>query len=241
MTTAPPCPASFLVVVNTNRVYPDSATIRYVRAESLLGASDGALNALLDGAEGLLLTGGPQHIPRLADYPELRYELRLLAKAIERRMFVFGICLGFQLIQHYYGSRVCELSHPHIGQGYLALDSVIIGDDVFLQGFPFTQIQGAVSIHYDGVSETTAPELRTVARDSCGHVYMVAHRTLPVYGIQSHPEATVDGLTHCAARYGLHIQIPEATQLCAIRAAFLKALFGTADAPLFVTCPCRQI
>lgn len=231
-------PTSFLVVVNTNRVYSDSATIRYVRAESLLGASDGALESLLEGADGLLLTGGPQHIPRIADHPELSYELRLLAKAIERRMFVFGICLGFQLIQHYYGSSVCVLPRPHIGQGYMTLDSVTIGDDVFLQRFPFAQVQGAISIHYDGVPETTAPELRTVARDSCGHVYMVAHRTLPVYGIQSHPEATVEGLVHCAARYGLHIAIPEAAQLSAIRAAFLEALFGSADVPLFVACPC---
>lgn len=217
----------FLVVVNgTGRVCTDAAVLRYVCADELLGATDAVLDALLAGADGLLLTGGPQHIPRIAEYPELQDELRLLEKAIQRRMFVFGICLGFQLINFYYGNVVQTLETPHIGYGYLSLDSIFLGDtDPFLQRFPFARLQEAVSIHYDGVVENTSSELCTVARDCCGHVYMVAHRSLPVYGIQSHPEATVEGLAECAARYGFCLDVPDSERFLLIRAAFFEALF----------------
>jgi GMP synthase-like glutamine amidotransferase len=220
----------FLVVVNgTGRICTDKAVLRYVCADELLGATDAALDTLLAGADGLLLTGGPQHIPRIAEYPELQDELRLLAKAVQRRMFVFGICLGFQLINQYYGNTVHVLETPHIGRGYLALDSVdtVTTADPFVRQFPFARVQNAVSIHYDGVVENTSPELLTVARDCCGHVYMVAHRTLPVYGIQSHPEATAEGLADCAARYGFCLDVPDAVHLAQIRAAFFEALFAS--------------
>jgi anthranilate synthase component 2 len=102
---------------------------------------------------------------------------------------VFGICLGMQCIGAAYGGNVVragELVHgestavEHDGAGAFA-------------GVP-QQFQ-AVRYHSLAVDEATLPEelvvtARSVRRDGAGSIVMgLRHRTLPVEGVQFHPES----------------------------------------------------
>jgi GMP synthase-like glutamine amidotransferase len=180
-------------------------TVSYVQCKDLCTADFGVL---LEGKTALLLTGGPQHVYELEKYPELYHELFLLDAAVKRQIKVIGICLGFQIINHYFGNKVVRLFEPCIGHGYLDASSFLPGDDTALQTMDVALLSTAFSFHYDGVLENTHPDLFVVARsrrlDNGGApIYFIRHRFLPIYAIQSHPDGDYDEIRACLTKYGV--------------------------------------
>jgi anthranilate synthase component 1 len=98
---------------------------------------------------------------------------------------VLGVCLGHQAICEAYGAEVSyakELMH-----GKASVVSLDTSCPIFA-GLP-ERVRGA-RYHSLAVSEETIPEcLRVTARSEDGEVMAVAHRSLPVYGLQFHPES----------------------------------------------------
>lgn len=138
------------------------------------------VDAVVTEFDGLLISPGPGTPERAGASIDLvhacaRHEVPLL-----------GVCLGHQAIGSAFGATVTrapELLHGktsdvfHIGAGVLA-------------GLPdpFT----ATRYHSLTVlEETMPPELEVLGRTESGIVMAMRHRTLPIHGVQFHPESVL--------------------------------------------------
>jgi anthranilate synthase/aminodeoxychorismate synthase-like glutamine amidotransferase len=103
---------------------------------------------------------------------------------------VFGVCLGHQAIGHVFGASVVRA--PSLMHGKTSpIDHRGIG--VF-EGVP-TPLT-ATRYHSLVIDPATLPDTLEVTA-TCGDVVMgVRHRTLPVEGVQFHPESILTGAGH---------------------------------------------
>jgi GMP synthase-like glutamine amidotransferase len=194
----------YLVIVNytqTNCETTSASDFYYITAASLLENFETAATFLTDPATtGIILTGGPQYVSEIDKYPELYKEVQLIQIAANCGKIVLGICLGFQLINYTFGNTVVRLSEPRIGCGYLDIRSVCTHDSRFKCLYD-PAMRHAFSFHRDGVEVNSNKHLEVVARSHCGLIYAVCHRTLPIYGIQFHPEITTAAITRYLTYY----------------------------------------
>lgn len=197
----------------------------YVYCMDLLYKTNTEMATMLDGVSTLLISGGPQHVPDMADYPCLKKEIQLIFLAAQRGITVIGICLGFQLINCAFGNPVLRLPTPIIGCGKLDVSSVQTYADPLLECIDFHVLAKGFSFHYDGVPQAVSPDLRVVATGPDGLIYFVKHWRYPIYGIQSHPEATVEGILECLKRYGAEApaEMPTEEVLEEVQATFFGA------------------
>jgi para-aminobenzoate synthetase component 2 len=162
------------------------------------------------GAAGILLSPGPGTperagicMPLVAEYAALRATVPIL-----------GVCLGHQAIGAVFGgtvTRAPELLHgktssvTHTGAGVLA-------------GLPdpFT----ATRYHSLAVVESTLPaeQIEVTARTASGVVMAMRHRTLPIEGVQFHPESVLTQAGHLLlanwlARCGMPAAMARAPEL----------------------------
>jgi GMP synthase-like glutamine amidotransferase len=199
----------------------------YIKCMDLLPKTNTEMAVLLDGVSTMILTGGPQHVYKMADYPELKKEIQLIFLAAQRDITVIGICLGFQLINCAFGNPVVALPTPIIGCGFLDVSSVNTYADPMLECIDFHMLAQGFSFHYDGVLAAVSPDLQVVATGPGGIIYFVKHWRFPIYGIQSHPEATVEGIRSCLERYGAPVPpvLPSEEVLADVTTTFFGA-FG---------------
>lgn len=130
--------------------------------------------------DGLLISPGPGTPDRAGASTEL---VRACAR---HQVPLLGVCLGHQAIGAAFGAtvtRAAELLHGktssvfHVGAGVLA-------------GLPdpFT----ATRYHSLTVLEDTLPqEIEVLGRTESGIVMAMRHRTLPIHGVQFHPESVL--------------------------------------------------
>lgn len=108
-----------------------------------------------------------------------------LVRNLQGKMPILGVCLGHQGICEVYGSQITyarQLMHGKIS--CLKIDT----DCPIFRGLP-SRIE-AGRYHSLAASPETIPDyLRVVAQDDLGEVMAVQHKTLPVYGLQFHPES----------------------------------------------------
>ena len=145
-----------------------------VRRNDALSAAE----AIAMNPEGIVISPGP------CDPDRAGICLDLLAQAAECRLPVFGVCLGHQCMGQAFGGNVVRAPKPmhgktspitHDGKGVFAgLPS------------PFT----AVRYHSLTVAEEGWPDaLEIAAQSDDGVVQGLRHRTLPIHGVQFHPES----------------------------------------------------
>ncbi len=97
---------------------------------------------------------------------------------------IFGVCLGMQSMGQAFGGEVVRAPLPLHGKTSAISHS---GEGLF-EGCagPFT----ATRYHSLVVRPETCPEdLVVTAKSDDGQIMAIAHRTLPVYGVQFHPES----------------------------------------------------
>jgi anthranilate synthase/aminodeoxychorismate synthase-like glutamine amidotransferase len=112
--------------------------------------------------------------------------LAVLSAAIERRMPVFGVCLGLQAIGQVLGATVTHA--PQQMHGKISL--IAHGGAGLFSGTPSPL--RATRYHSLCLDPDTLPaELDVTARSDDGVVQAIAHRALPVYGVQFHPESVL--------------------------------------------------
>jgi para-aminobenzoate synthetase component 2 len=151
-------------------------------ADVVVRRNDALDVAALDDLEvdGVLISPGPG-TPQAAGV-----SMELVTACAERRLPLFGVCLGHQAIGAVFGApvvRAPELLHGktsdvvHDGTGVLAgLPS------------PFT----ATRYHSLAVSEAELPaEIRVTGRTPSGVVMALRHESLPIDGVQFHPESVL--------------------------------------------------
>ena len=149
-------------------------------AETVVPRNDAltADEALAMGPQGIVLSPGP------CDPDRAGICLELVDKAAEARMPLLGVCLGHQTIGQAFGGRVVRAPMPMHGK----LSHVRhTGSDIFADlPTPFQ----ATRYHSLVIERETMPEeLAITAETADGVVMGVAHRELPIFGVQFHPES----------------------------------------------------
>ena len=114
-----------------------------------------------------------------------------MIKAFAGKKPIFGVCLGHQSVGHYFGGKVIRADRLMHGKVSPILHN---GKDLF-KGMP----NGFSATRYHSllVEKSTFPDcLEITAETAEGEVMGLRHKTLPIWGVQFHPEsiATENGM-----------------------------------------------
>lgn len=164
------------------------------------------VEAFWETTEALVLSPGP-------GLPQERGQLMsVTAEAIERGVPVLGVCLGMQALALHFGGHLLNLDAPLHGR-QLGMQVSSDASSVGPLASMWSRLNPTEPVgHYHSwvVDATSLPnELHVNARSSQGFPLAMCHKTLPVAGVQFHPESV---LTPCG-RDLLHGWV-EASQRC---------------------------
>ncbi len=149
------------------------ADVRVVRNDQIT-----VQDAMASGASGIVLSPGPG-TPEQAGIC-----LSLTKAAAGAQMPLFGVCLGHQTIGEAFGGKVQQ--HSDIVHGKMGVIQHE-GKGVFA-GLP-SPLE-ATRYHSLVVDRTSLPsDLEVTAELEDGTIMGVRHRTLPIEGVQFHPES----------------------------------------------------
>lgn len=127
--------------------------------------------------DALIISPGPGR-PENAGYCEdyIRY--------FAGKIPILGICLGHQAICEVFGAQINQAQKIMHGRQ----DTIALRTDAIFEGLPETIPVGRY--HSLAAAQDTIPQtLEVIARAHDGEVMGVRHRTLPVWGLQFHPES----------------------------------------------------
>lgn len=132
---------------------------------------------------GIVLSPGPGHPANATDFGVCKEVIENAAK-IEAP--VLGVCLGHQGIGHYMGGSVQRA--PQIVHGKMSTVECTNASPLFA-GMPKTF--AAMRYHSLIVEDQDFPDcLEVTAREQQGGLIMaLQHKTLPLFGVQFHPES----------------------------------------------------
>jgi anthranilate synthase component 2 len=149
-------------------------------AETVVRRNDklGADQAMALKPQGIVISPGP------CDPDRAGICLELIAKAADARMPVLGVCLGHQAIGQAFGGKVVRGPIPMHGKISKIKHR---GSDVFDDiPSPFS----ATRYHSLVVDRPSLPDcLDVTAETADGLIMGLAHKDLPMFGVQFHPES----------------------------------------------------
>lgn len=101
---------------------------------------------------------------------------------------ILGICLGHQCIAQFFGGKIVKSPNPTHGK-----TSKIFFDEQskLFKGLP----QGFEVTRYHSLEVKDVP-LKVTAKTVDGTIMAIEHETLPIYGVQFHPEAILTQYGH---------------------------------------------
>ncbi len=133
--------------------------------------------ALALGDEGIVLSPGP------CDPDRAGICLDVIKAAAGKRPLL-GVCLGHQAIGQAFGGRVVRAAVPMHGK----VSQIRHDGSGLFEGLPSPI--AATRYHSLVVERDTLPDcLRVTAETDDGLIMGLAHRSLPVHGVQFHPES----------------------------------------------------
>ncbi len=134
--------------------------------------------ALGMGASGILVSPGP------CDPSQAGIIVPLIRAAAERGLPLFGVCLGHQAIGEAFGGKVIRASRVVHGK----TDDIDHDGTGVFTGLP-TPFK-ATRYHSLTVDPESLPDvLRVTATSPDGTIMGLQHRSLPIEGVQFHPES----------------------------------------------------
>ena len=146
------------------------AEVEVVRNDAL-----SAREALASGAQGFLISPGP------CTPNEAGISLDLVAACADAARPLLGVCLGHQAIGQHFGGRVVRGGLMHGKTSPVTHD----GSGVFA-GLP----SPFIATRYHSLVVEDVPETLIVnATADDAHVMGFRHATLPIHGVQFHPES----------------------------------------------------
>jgi anthranilate synthase len=142
--------------------------VRYVHAQKMLASANYDL---------LVLSPGPGR-------PEDFDIAATIEAALARNLPVFGVCLGLQAIGEYFGGRLGQLQQPAHGRP----SRVQVQGGRLMKNLPDEIVIGRY--HSLFVERDSVPDvLQVTASTEDGVAMAIEHKTLPVGGVQFHPES----------------------------------------------------
>src|SRR3954454_22746083 len=174
-------PTRILVVDNYDSfVYTIADYLVQLRAECEVVRNDAVTTDEAAGYDGVLLSPGP------GTPQEAGICMDMVAACAARSQPMLGVCLGHQALGAVYGgvvSRAPELLHGKTSQVEHEGGGVLAG-----LSSPFT----ATRYHSLAVERDSVPdELEITAHTASGIVMALRHRSLPLEGVQFHPESVL--------------------------------------------------
>jgi anthranilate synthase len=142
--------------------------VRHIHARAMLEAQSYDL---------LVLSPGPGR-------PEDFAIAKTIDAAIDKKLPVFGVCLGLQAIGEYFGGHLGQLNQPAHGRP----SRVQVRGGKLMRNLPNEIVIGRYHSLY--VERASMPEVLDVTASTEDGVAMaIEHRTLPLGGVQFHPES----------------------------------------------------
>ncbi|AIN98306.1 glutamine amidotransferase, putative [Leishmania panamensis] len=188
--------------------------VRELRVETKILPLDTPAEKLCNDTKlmGVIISGGPTSVK---DETALAYDKAIFAM----RKPVLGICYGMQMLTGLYGGEVCRGRVREDGQDSIQIDT----SSPIFAGLDSTET--VLLTHGDSITDT-GTELKVIARSSAGIIAAVQHQSLPLFGVQFHPEVglTVSGetifknfLKLCGCKFSFTMEDREAVALRLIR------------------------
>ena len=127
----------------------------------------------------------------LSPGPGIPEEAGLLLPIIKRyapTKSILGVCLGHQAIAESFGASLQQLPHPK--HGHESPLTIVDPTDILYHGLTYPVQVGRY--HSWIVNPHTLPScLRISALDEEGHIMSFYHTSLPIRGVQYHPESII--------------------------------------------------
>jgi anthranilate synthase component 2 len=153
--------------------------------------------ALAMKPEGIVLSPGP------CDPDKAGICLDLIGAAAKRRLPLLGVCLGHQAIGQAFGGRVVLAPQPLHGK----LSRITHGGRGLFAGLPTPF--SATRYHSLMVGRDGLPNCFEVTAESeDGVIQGLAHRELPIHGVQFHPESIASEHGHKLLKNFLTLAAP---------------------------------
>ncbi len=167
-------------------VYNLSAYLREAGQDVLVRRADEASLSEIYALqpEGIILSPGPKR-------PDDAVESLIVLKEFQNKIPILGVCLGHQVIGHAFGARVCKGKKPMHGK----ISGLEHDGTGLFAGLPSSF--AVTRYHSLVVSDQELPSFfRVNARSEDGAIMGIQHRTMPIYGVQFHPEAVLTQFGH---------------------------------------------
>jgi anthranilate synthase len=142
--------------------------VRYIHAQQMLNTQNYDL---------LVLSPGPGR-------PEDFGMSQTIGTALDKKLPIFGVCLGVQAIGEYFGGQLGQLGQPAHGRP----SRIQVRGGRLMQNLPNEIVIGRYHSLY--VERDSMPDVLDVTASTEDGVAMaIEHKTLPVGGVQFHPES----------------------------------------------------
>ncbi|KPA85592.1 putative GMP synthase putativeglutamine amidotransferase [Leptomonas pyrrhocoris] len=188
--------------------------VRELRVETVILPLDTPVERLRndENLKGVIISGGPCSVN---DASALRYDKALFTMGKP----VFGICYGMQMLAETFGGEVQRGKVREDGQDEIEMDT---SSPIFAGLKPK---EAVLLTHGDSIT-SAGPAMKVIARSSANIIAGVQHSSLPLFGVQFHPEVelTVSGKTmfynflhFCGCAFTFTMEDREAVALRLIR------------------------
>lgn len=127
--------------------------------------------------DGVVISAGPGR-------PDEAAQALTLLERFKGRTPILGLCLGHQVIAHYFGARVVRAAQPLHGKALAVRHD---GKGLF-RGLP----SSFLAARYNSLTvdpDTVPSPLEVSARSERGEIMGLRHRHFPIEGVQFHPES----------------------------------------------------
>lgn len=125
--------------------------------------------------KGIVLSPGPGQ-------PEASGNLMQVLRYYQHTLPILGICLGHQAIGLHFGAELVKADKPMHGK----ISVIFHKKDI-----PFMGMKEKVQVvrYHSLILKNLSEDLMITAQTEVGEIMAIKHKSLPIHGIQFHPEA----------------------------------------------------